>query len=64
MRSAPHHNAHAETLSEEAVHAILVRRIDLGHQSTGIVAVVSDKAGSRLFTYGRLDTSDDRPTSG
>jgi serine-type D-Ala-D-Ala carboxypeptidase/endopeptidase len=60
----PHRNADAETLSEEAIHAILVRRIDLGHQSTGIVAVVSDKAGNRLFTYGRPDTPDNRPLDG
>ena len=51
-------NADAETISEEAIHAILVRRIDVGHQSTGIVAVVSDRAGNRLFTYGRPDTPD------
>ena len=57
-------NADAETLSEEAIHAILVRRIDVGHQSTGIVAVVSDRAGNRLFTYGRPDTPDNRPLDG
>jgi D-alanyl-D-alanine-carboxypeptidase/D-alanyl-D-alanine-endopeptidase len=57
-------NADAETFSEEAIQAILVQRIDVGHQSTGIVAVVSDKAGNRLFTYGRPDTPDNRPLDG
>jgi CubicO group peptidase (beta-lactamase class C family) len=57
-------SADAEALSEEAIHAILAERIDVGRQSTGIVAVVSDSAGSRLFTYGRPDTPDNRPLDG
>ena len=57
-------NTNAETLSEEAIHAILARRIDVGHQSTGIIAVVSDKAGNRLVTYGRPDTPDNKPLDG
>jgi serine-type D-Ala-D-Ala carboxypeptidase/endopeptidase len=60
----PHRNADTETLSEEAIHAILARRIDVGHQSTGGVAVVSDKAGNRLLTYGRPDTPENRPLDG
>lgn len=57
-------SASAESLSSEAIHAILTERIEVGRQSTGIVAVVSDSTGSRLFTYGRPDTPDNRPLDG
>jgi serine-type D-Ala-D-Ala carboxypeptidase/endopeptidase len=54
----------SRALSAEAIHAILAERIDVGRQSTGIVAVVNDGAGSRLFTYGEPDTADNRPLDG
>jgi serine-type D-Ala-D-Ala carboxypeptidase/endopeptidase len=57
-------SADAASLSGETIHAILAERIDVGRQSTGIIAVVSDSAGSRLFAYGQPDTPDNRPLDG
>jgi D-alanyl-D-alanine-carboxypeptidase/D-alanyl-D-alanine-endopeptidase len=54
----------ATALSDEEIHAILAQRVDVGRQSTGIVAVTSGSAGNRLFTYGRPDTPDNRPLDG
>ncbi|TMJ61042.1 MAG: beta-lactamase family protein, partial [Alphaproteobacteria bacterium] len=56
--------AGAVGLSAGAILAILAERVDVGKQSTGIVAVVSDDDASRQFTYGRPDTSDNRPLDG
>jgi serine-type D-Ala-D-Ala carboxypeptidase/endopeptidase len=57
-------SASAESLSTDRIRAILTERIEVGRQSTGIVAVVRDHAERRLFTYGRPDTPDERPFDG
>jgi hypothetical protein len=47
-------------LADETVHAILAKRVGIDRESSGIVAVVNDAAGSRLFTYGSADIADNR----
>jgi hypothetical protein len=47
-------NADAEPLSAEAIHAILVQRIDVGHQSTGS----SQLSATRQGRIGCLATGD------
>ena len=56
--------AYADALADETIHAILAKRIGIERESSGIVAVVSDAAGSRLFTYGSADNADNRPLDG
>ena len=56
--------AYADALAGETIHAILAKRIGIERESSGIVAVVSDAAGSRLFTYGSADNADNRPLDG
>jgi CubicO group peptidase (beta-lactamase class C family) len=56
--------AYADALAGETIHAILAKRVGIDRESSGIVAVVSDAAGSRLFTYGSADTADNRPLDG
>jgi CubicO group peptidase (beta-lactamase class C family) len=55
--------ADAEAPSDEAIHAML-ERVGKDRESTGIVAVVSDADGSRLFAYGRAGTADNRRLDG
>jgi CubicO group peptidase (beta-lactamase class C family) len=56
--------ADAAAPSDEAIQAMLQERVGSDRQSTGIVAVVSDAGGSRLFAYGRPGTADNRPLDG
>ena len=56
--------AYAELPSAEAIHAMLQERVGADSESTGIVAVVSDAAGSRLSAYGAPGTADNRPLDG
>jgi CubicO group peptidase (beta-lactamase class C family) len=56
--------ANADAPSDEAIHAILQERVGKHRESTGIVAVVGDGAGSRLFAYGRSGTADNLPLDG
>jgi serine-type D-Ala-D-Ala carboxypeptidase/endopeptidase len=56
--------AYAEAPSDAAVEAMLQERVGKDRESTGIVAVVSDSAGSRLFAYGAPGTPDNRKLDG
>src|SRR3984893_5790581 len=50
--------------SDAAIRAILQERVGKDQQSIGIVAVVSDGAGSRLVAYGASGTPDNRKLDG
>jgi D-alanyl-D-alanine-carboxypeptidase/D-alanyl-D-alanine-endopeptidase len=56
--------AYADAPSDEAIHVMLQERVGIDRESTGIVAVVSDSAGSRLSAYGRAGTAGNRPLDG
>jgi serine-type D-Ala-D-Ala carboxypeptidase/endopeptidase len=56
--------AYADALTDETIHAMLAKRLGIDRESSGIVAVVRDAAGSRLFTFGSADTADNRPLDG
>jgi serine-type D-Ala-D-Ala carboxypeptidase/endopeptidase len=56
--------AYADAPSDDAIHAILQERVGKDRENTGIVAVVSDSAGSRLFAYGAPGTPDNRKLDG
>jgi len=56
--------ARAELPAEDTIRAILKERVEIGRQSTGIVAMVVDKTGQHLVTFGRPDTPDERPLDG
>ena len=56
--------AYADEPSDAAIQAILQECVGKDSESTGIVAVVSGSAGSRLFTYGASDTADNRKLDG
>ena len=43
---------------------MLQERVGTDRQGTGVVAVVSDNAGSRLSAYGQPGTPDNRPLDG
>jgi serine-type D-Ala-D-Ala carboxypeptidase/endopeptidase len=57
-------SAYADALADETIHAMLVKRLGIDRESAGIVAVVSDAAGNRLFTYGSANSADNRPLDG
>jgi D-alanyl-D-alanine-carboxypeptidase/D-alanyl-D-alanine-endopeptidase len=46
------------------IRRILAERIDRYHQSVGIVVGVIDSQGSRVVSYGRANTTDNRPVDG
>ena len=55
---------YADEPSEAAIQAILQECVGKDRESTGIVAVVSGSAGSRLFTYGASGAADNRKLDG
>jgi serine-type D-Ala-D-Ala carboxypeptidase/endopeptidase len=55
---------YADAPSDAAIGAILQERVGKDQQSIGIVAVVSDGAGSRLVAYGASGTPDNRKLDG
>jgi D-alanyl-D-alanine-carboxypeptidase/D-alanyl-D-alanine-endopeptidase len=56
--------AYADAPSDAAVQAMLQERVGKDRESTGIVAVVSDHAGSRLFAFGAPGTPDNGKLDG
>ena len=56
--------AYADVPSDAAIQAILQECVGNDRESTGIVAVVSGSAGSRLFTYGASGAADNRKLDG
>jgi D-alanyl-D-alanine-carboxypeptidase/D-alanyl-D-alanine-endopeptidase len=58
------HRATAETLSADAIRAILQDRVDVARQSVGIVASALSSTGRRLVAYGRSDAENGRPLDG
>ena len=56
--------AYADVPSDAAIQAILQECVGKDRESTGIVAVVSGSAGSRLFTYGASGAADNRKLDG
>jgi serine-type D-Ala-D-Ala carboxypeptidase/endopeptidase len=56
--------AYADEPSGAAIQAILQECVGKDRESTGIVAVVSGSAGSRLFTYGASGAADNRKLDG
>ena len=55
---------YADEPSEAAIQAILQKCVGEDGESTGIVAVVSGNAGSRVFTYGASGAADNRKLDG
>jgi len=55
---------YADEPSEAAIQAILQKCVGEDGESTGIVAVVSGNAGSRVFTYGASGATDNRKLDG
>ena len=55
---------YADEPSEAAIQAILQKCVGEDGESTGIVAVVSGNAGSRVFTYGASSAADNRKLDG
>jgi serine-type D-Ala-D-Ala carboxypeptidase/endopeptidase len=56
--------AYADVPSDAAIQAMLQECVGKDGESTGIVAIVSDSAGSRLFTYGGSGAADNRKLDG
>ena len=56
--------AYADVPSDAAIQAILQKCVGEDRESTGIVALVSGSAGSRLFTYGASGAADNRQLDG
>lgn len=56
--------AHADAPSDAAIRAMVQGSVGKDRESTGIVAVISDGAGSRLFAYGASGTADNRKLDG
>src|ERR1700733_12200103 len=50
--------------SDETIRQILIDRIDVQHQSVGIVVGVIDRGERRVITYGHLEKGDTRPLNG
>jgi len=49
---------------DSEIHQILVDRIDVQHQSVGIVVGVIGPGGRRVIAYGHLEKDDSRPLNG
>lgn len=47
-----------------AVRALLAQRVDIGRDSVGYVALIRDKDGARLVTYGTAGGAKSRPLDG
>jgi D-alanyl-D-alanine-carboxypeptidase/D-alanyl-D-alanine-endopeptidase len=56
--------AYADEPPDLAIQTILQERVGKDRESTGIVAVLSDSTGSRLFTYGASSAADNRKLDG
>ena len=52
------------TPTSAEIRQILVERIDILRQSVGIVVGIIEPQGSRIVTYGKLDSGDPRPLDG
>ena len=52
--------AYADEPPDLAIQTILQERVGKDRESTGIVAVLSDSTGSRLFTYGASGAADNQ----
>ena len=56
--------AFANDIDDDKVRTVLKEHIGAGEQNTGLVAVISDKAGSRIVAYGHTGMQDNRPLDG
>ena len=56
--------AYADEPPDAAIQAILQKWVGKDRDSTGMVAVLSDSTGSRLFTYGASGAADNRKLDG
>ncbi len=57
-------SAAAERLSDNAIHALLARRVDTDRQAVGMVVGVIDAKGPRVVAHGASDVSGGRPVDG
>lgn len=57
-------SAHAQVASDDEIRKILADRIDVQHQSIGIVVGVVGPEGRRVIAYGRLEQGDSRTLDG
>ncbi len=60
----PANEAPSAMPSDSEIRQILVDRIDVQHQSVGIVVGIVGPAGRRIISYGHLDENDPRPLNG
>jgi serine-type D-Ala-D-Ala carboxypeptidase/endopeptidase len=56
--------AYSQALPDDSIRALLAERIGVAAQNTGIVAVLTDAAGSRLIAHGSTGTPDHRLIGG
>jgi D-alanyl-D-alanine-carboxypeptidase/D-alanyl-D-alanine-endopeptidase len=56
--------ARAQTPTDEAIRAILQERVEVAHQSVGIVAGLIHSSGRQLVTYGQSGAANGRPLDG
>lgn len=56
--------ARAAVVDEQALHALLVERIDVRKWGTGIVVGISSPQGRRIVSYGTLSVKDSRKVDG
>ena len=57
-------SAHAAVIDEQALHALLVERIDVRKWGTGTVVGFSSPQGRRIVSYGTLSVKDGRKVDG
>jgi serine-type D-Ala-D-Ala carboxypeptidase/endopeptidase len=57
-------SAAANSVDEQAVHALLVERVDVRKWGTGIVVGISSPQGRRIVSYGTLSVQDRRKVNG
>jgi serine-type D-Ala-D-Ala carboxypeptidase/endopeptidase len=57
-------HAHAAVVDEQALHALLVERVDVRKWGTAIVVGISSPQGRRVVSYGTLAVNNDRKVDG
>jgi CubicO group peptidase (beta-lactamase class C family) len=62
--SAPAESSVTAIASDAEIRAMLVTRVDVQKQATGVVVGVVDPAGSRIVAYGTRALDDQRPVAG
>ena len=56
--------ATAPSISDSAIHQMLVNRVNLQHQATGIVVGIAGPAGNKIISYGMTSRQNGKPVNG